>query len=96
MRCVLVCGACATKERVRREGEARVRRSKMFDMAGSDSFLGVSVGEEEEEEGTSDKNKCVILLKWGGVDWSFFMSRGRWSDDADIARVWYKKGLAIA
>ena len=90
MRCVLVCGACATKERVRREGEARVRRSKMFVMDGSDSFLGVSVGVEEEEEGTSDKNKCVILLKWGGVDWSFAKRRERWSaddDDADIERV---------
>ena len=89
MRCVLVCGACATKERVRREGEARVRRSKRFDREGSDSFLGVSVG-EEEAEGTSDKNKCVILLKWGGVDWSFCTRRGRWSaddDDADIDRV---------
>ena len=87
MRCVLVWGACATKERVRREGEARVRRSKMFDRDGSDSFLGVSVG---EEEGTSDKNKCVILLKWGGVDWSFAKRRGRWSaddDDADIESV---------
>ena len=94
MRCVLVCAACATKERVRREGEARDRRSKMFDRDGSDSFLGVSVG--EEEEGTSDKNKCVILLKWGGVDWSFAKRKGRWSDDADIERVWYKKGLAIA
>ena len=89
MRCVLVCGACAMKERVRREGEARDRRSKMFDREGSDSFLGVSVG-VEEEEGTSDKNRCVILLKWGGVDWSFAKRRGRWSaddDDADIERV---------
>ena len=84
MRCVLVWGACATKERVRREGEARDRRSKMFDREGSDSFLGVSVG---EEEGTSDKNKCVILLKWGGVDWSFVMRRGRWSDDEDDADI---------
>lgn len=89
MRWVLVCGACATKERVRREGEARVRRSKRFDREGSDSFWGVDVREEaEEEEGTSDKNKCVILLKWGGVDCSFFKRRGRWSlDDADMERV---------
>lgn len=73
------------KERVRREGEARVRRSERFDRAGSDSFWGVG----EEEEGTSDKNKCVILLKWGGVDCSFFKRRGRWSldDDADMERV---------
>lgn len=78
-----MCGACAMKERVRREGEASVRRSKMFfDTEGSDSFLGV-----EEEEGTSDKNKCVILLRWGGVDWSLVKRRGRWSDDDDMERV---------
>lgn len=80
------------KERVRREGEARVRRSERFDRAGSDSFWGV----EEEEEGTSDKNKCVIRLKWGGVDCSFFKRRGRDDDDADMESVWYNKGLAIA
>lgn len=75
------------KERVRREGEASVRRSKRFDRAGSDSFWGVGV-REEAEEGTSDKNKCWILLKWGGVNWSFSKRRGRWSDDdADMERV---------
>jgi hypothetical protein len=87
---VLVCGACAMKERVRREGEARVRRSKRFDRAGSDSFWGVEAEEEgDEEEGTSDKNKWEIRRKWGGVACSFFKRRGRWSlgDETDMERV---------